>query len=125
LPANDADLENIFIWQEYVNVSTDDEIRVAQTATDQFSVFLFKDKATTNTKAINVSWNGQSDRAPSSSAVYLQIFNRTSGLWETLDSDNATAVNTDFALSGVKSTGLTNYYDANFWVACRVYQEAI
>lgn len=105
-------------------MATSDDVRVAQTATDENALFLFKDKNDNNTEGIEVSWEGQTDYAPSSSTVYLQIFNRTSGDWETLDSDNTTAVDTDFTLTGTQTTGLSNYYDANYWVACRVWQEA-
>ena len=117
-------MENLFTVQEYQDVNIDDGTRVAQTATDEYSVFLFKDRHTNNTDMITVRWNGQSDLAPSSSTAYLQIFNRDSNLWETLDSDSTTGANTDFDLNGIQSVNLTNYYDASNWVAFRVYQEA-
>jgi hypothetical protein len=125
LPANDADLENAFTSQEYTDVYTDDGVRVAQTALDEFAIFEWKDQNTNNTDQIDVQWNGQTDRAPSASTVYLQIYNRNSTTWETLDSDNTTGADTDFDLTGTQAVNLSDYYDASNWISCRVYQEAI
>ena len=104
-------------------MENDDGVRVAQTATDEHAIFLFKDKNDNATDGISVTWNGQTDLAPSSSTVYLQIYNRDSTAWENLDSDSTTGVDTDFDLTGSVSENLDDYYDANNWVACRVYQE--
>ena len=67
-------------------------------------------------------WNGQSNVAPSSYSVYLQIYNRTLDEWETLDTESSVAVNTDFDLTASISASLSDYYDASSWIACRVYQ---
>jgi len=48
----------------------------------------------------------------------------TSGGWETLDSDNTTAVDTEFTLTGTKTTGLSNYYSSDV-VSARVYQVVV
>jgi hypothetical protein len=122
LPADDTDLENAFTGGEYAQVKSDDADRAAQTATDEFAIFEFKDYAGDNT-TLDVTWDGQSDLAPSSSTVYLQIYNQNTTTWETLDSDSATVANTDFELTGSKAD-LTNYKDGNDYVSCRVYQEA-
>lgn len=124
LPVDDTDLETPFTSSDYDDVDADDATRVVQTATGEFSVFLFKDKHTQQ-EQINVTWNGQSDRSPSDSTIYLQIYNRNTPAWETLDSDNSVAADTDFNLSGVVSTSLGDYFDGSFEIACRVYQEAI
>lgn len=123
LPADDTDLENAFTDGEYTQVETDDADRVAQTATDEYSAFLFKDKHTSQ-EDIDVKWNGQSDLAPSDSTIYLQIYNRITPGWETLDSDALTGANADFDLEGQIVADLGDYFDANFWIACRIYQEA-
>jgi hypothetical protein len=123
LAANDADRENAFTPQEYNDVELDDDNFVDQGATDEFAVFLFKDK-NTEQDTINVSWIGKSTLAPSTSIVKLQIYNRNSTTWEDLDSDNATAADTEFTLTGTKSASLGDYFDASFWIACRIWQEA-
>ena len=75
--------------------------------------------------SINVDWNGQSDRSPSDSTIYLQVFNRSTNLWETLDSLEAGDANVDYDMSGSITSNLSNYMDTNLFVSCRVYQEAI
>ncbi len=72
-----------------------------------------------------MTWDGQSSVAPSTSTVYLQVYNRTTGSWETKDSDSTAGADTDFELKTTITANLNNYYDANGWVAYRVYQEAI
>ena len=42
---------------------------------------------------------------------------------ENLDSDNTTAANTEFTLTGSQTTNLTNYYSSN-WIAGRIYQQS-
>jgi len=117
-------LENAFSDSDYDDVETDNAVRVSQSATGEYSAFLFKDKNTSQ-QQINVTWNGQTDRAPSDSTVYLQIYNRDTTSWETIDSDDATGADTDFDLEGEVSADLGDYFDANFEIACRVYQEAV
>ncbi len=125
LPSNnDNNLANIFTTQEYSDVESDDGNRVAQTSAGEYPVFLFKNKNTSQ-ENISITWNGRSDTAPSDSTIYLQIFNRTGLTWETLDSDNITGANTDFTLTATKTTDLGDYFDANFWVSCRIYQQLI
>jgi len=120
---NDNDLENAFTESEYSDIAADDSVRVLQSATDEFSIFLFKDKNTSQ-QNISVTWNGQSDVAPTQSTVYLQIFNRNSNVWETLNSNSVAAANVDFTLIGTKTTNLSHYFDDNNRISCRVYQEA-
>lgn len=69
----------------------------------------------------NLEWEGQSNLAPSSSAVVLQIYNRNTLEWDTVDSDNTTAADTDFTLNA-NVADLTNYKDGNNIISCRVYQ---
>lgn len=122
LPSDDTDLEHAFTSQDYADVSADDTVRVVEEAFVLYGLFLFKDKNTNNTDGITVVWNGQSNVAPSLFPVTLQIFNRISGLWETLDTDNSSNADTDFDLNGSQTTNLSNYYDINDWISCRVYQ---
>ena len=121
LPSDDADLENAFTNSEYDQVDADDADRVAQTATNEYAIFQFKDYAGSNT-TIDVSWDGQSDLAPSSSTVYLQIYNYDTPGWENVDSDGAAAADTDFELTG-QIADLTNYKTAQNTITCRVYQQ--
>jgi hypothetical protein len=122
LPGDDTNLETSFSAQEYNDVATDDTVRVEQTATDQYAIFEFKNKNVNNTDALNLRWNGQTSIAPSQATVYLQIYNRVSLQWDIIDSDNSSDANTDFDLTAIVFSDLTNYYDENYWISCRVYQ---
>lgn len=124
LPTDDADLDTPFISAEYTAVATDDASYVEQTATNEYAVYLFKDHGNVSLGNFTVTWNGQTDKLPSSSAVYLQVYNYVSAEWETLDTDNTTAVDTDFDLTGTIDTNTSDYYDTTGFIACRVYQRA-
>lgn len=113
----------MFGGHDYDDVSTENNVYVTQCATDEYTEFLFKNKHVNSTDGFTTTWKGKTDLAPSDSTVYLQVFNRISGLWETKDSDNTTAANTDFTLTGTVDAGVSDYYDAGNWVAWRVYQE--
>jgi hypothetical protein len=124
LPANDTNLATGFTAQDYADVLTNNEVRVDQSTNGQFAVFLFKDKYS-GTDTIAATWEGQSTLAPSSSTVYLQVYNKNSTTWETIASNNTESANTDFFLKGTVTSNLSDYFDANFWISCRVYQEAV
>ena len=124
MPTDDTDLETAFTCTDYSKVESDDDIYVQQCATDEYALFLFKKQAMNSKGIIILEWKGKTSRACSSSPVYLQIYNRTSKNWETLDSNNTAAANTEFTLSGKRTTNLEEYYDENNWIAYRVYQKA-
>lgn len=124
LPTSDVPLENLFTTSEYTGVATDNDVYVSQTATNEYTVIKFKNKAANSSDEIHVSWRGKSSLAPSSSAVVLQIYNRSGGSWETLTSDNSSPADTEFTLTASKTTNLNQYYDGNNWVSFRVYQLA-
>jgi len=125
LETNDTPLTTQFSEQEYTTVRTDDDNYVDLQGTAQYMKFLFKElnENETNEQKFNIIWRGKSSLAPSSATVYLQVYNRTSGLWETLDSDSTTSANTKFTLTGTKSTNLSGYYDSNYVISVRVYQD--
>lgn len=89
-----------------------------------YNTKFFDNPDTDSNDVIITNWKGKTNLAPSQSTVYLQIYNRNSDSWETLDSDDTTGSDTEFSLSGTQSSNLSDYYDASNWVACRVYQEA-
>jgi hypothetical protein len=71
-----------------------------------------------------LSWLGKTTLAPSSSTVYLQIYNRNTSEWETVDSDNSSSADVSFQLQA-NILDLTNYKDIDTYISCRIYQEAI
>ena len=92
-----------------------------------FSIQVFKDKSHVQQQYIfNITWKGKSDVAPSTIPVVLQIYNRNTPSWEEIARNNTSPANTDFTLTatiGESGQDLANYYDANYWIACRVYQD--
>jgi len=127
LPADDYDLETLFIASEYTKVSIDDADYVDQEG-NFYWVFEFKDQNINNTDKIKVSWKGQTDLAPTVSTVHLQIYNQTDNIWEDLNTDNISNADTDFTLNGSQFAQVDKYYakiGSYYWVSCRVYQQAI
>jgi len=124
LPTTDSNLDNLFTTTEYAEVAEVDDDFATQSATDQYSIYEFKNKGNAPTDNIVVTWVGQSNIAPSLSPVVLQIYNRDSATWETLDTNSTMSANANFSLSGTKTSSLSDYYDGSNWVSCRVYQLA-
>ena len=83
----------------------------------------FKDYAG-ESSSCTLEWEGQTSLVPSLSTVYLQIYNRNTTTWDTVDSDNFSNANTDFILTA-DIANLTNYKDGGNVISCRVYQLAV
>jgi len=122
LPANDTNLETAYSAQDYLDVDTKNDVRVLQSATSQFAIHQFKDVA--DGSSCHLECECQTNCPPSLSTVYLQIYNRNTTSWDTVDSDNTSAINTDFTLTA-DIADLTNYKDGSSVVSCRVHQEDI
>lgn len=127
LESNDTPLATTFSEQDYTDVESDDNVYVDLQGTARYMKFLFKEfnENETNEQKFTITWRGKSSLAPSSAAVYLQVYNRTSGQWETLDSDSSSPANTKFTLEGSKATNLSDYYDEHYVISVRVYQDVM
>ena len=127
LESDDTPLATQFSEQEYIYVGTDDDNYVDLQGTAQYMKFLFKElnENESNEQKFTITWRGKSSLAPSSATVYLQVYNRTSGLWETLDSDSSSPANTKFTLEGSRATNLSDYYDEHYVISVRVYQDGM
>jgi hypothetical protein len=117
-------LAQAFTELEYTYVESEDGFFAIQTTTGRTPLFLLKDK-TNSLMPLIISCRVQSNLASTISPIQLQIYNRTLNAWEILDTNNSSPADINFSLIGSKSINLSNYYDVNFWVACRVYQEPI
>ena len=122
LPGDDTNLETFYSDQDITDVATKDDTRVGQTGKDMYMLHQFKDYIGAITR-IKLEWEGQTSQDPSVETVYLQIYNRDTTTWDTVDFDNSSAVNTDFILTADISD-LTDYKDSNNVISCRVYQSA-
>ncbi len=123
LPGTDADLATVWSTQNYADIGRDDAVRVGLTGSG-YLIHQFKDKNPNGSDLHTVTWNGQSDLAPSGSPVFLQVYNRTLAAWETVATEGAAAANTDFTLIGRTTGNPADYFDASFWTSWRVYQAA-
>jgi hypothetical protein len=121
LPGNDDDLENAYSEQDYTDVSTKNDVRVAQSGYGEYVLHQFKDYVG-DVNSATPEWEGQTNLAPTSATVYLQIYNRNTTTWDTIASNNSSNADTDFTLTNTVSD-LSNYKDASKVISCRVYQE--
>jgi len=104
-------------------VDTDNGVRVGQTADDSnFAIHQFKD-FTGDESTCTLYADLQSDYAPLTSTVYLQIYNYDTTEWDTVDSDGAEDADTDFVLTA-NIPDLTNYKSDGI-MTCRIYQENV
>lgn len=123
LPGNDANL-TIYTATEIDNVSSDNDVYAELVVSGSgYSIHQYKKLHDNNTDKFDITVKLKSSTAPTSSPVYLQVYNRNSASWETLDTESAAAKNTEFTLTGQVNTNLSNYYDANKIISIRVYQE--
>ncbi len=120
LPTNVLDLETAYTAEDYVKVSIKDNIYVDQTATSEYAIHQYKDFASASDRCI-IEWEGKTNCSPTLSTIYLQIFNKNTPAWETIDSDNSSFEDTNFVLTA-SIPDLTNYKDASNVITCRVYQ---
>ena len=104
-------------------METKNDVRVDQDAVSEYAIHQYKEFAGAETK-VTLEWEGQTNRAPSGSTVYLQIYNHNTTTWDTVDSDNSSSSDTDFTLRGGVAD-LTNYKDNSNVISCRIYQLAI
>jgi len=103
-----------------------DDDYVAQPANaPEFAIYLFKDQNTNSTDKFIPTWIGMADYPPSLATVYLQIFNRSTLTWETLDFNNTAGSREEFTLSAWVDTNLGDYYSGSNLVSCRVYQDLV
>lgn len=121
LATTGADRTTLYNPAEFTAVSTDDNVYVEQLGVGYVN-HVFKEVHTTTSDRPTITWKGKTDLDPSTSTVYLQIWNNTGGTWETLDSNNSAAVSTEFTLTGAPVSTMTNYYDSSNIVTWRVYQ---
>lgn len=108
--------------QEELDVATSDDVRVGQSATSQYMVHQFKSFVGQRTYA-DLKAELRSTLVGTSATIYLQIYNRTTSIWDTLDSNSFVAASTDFTFRYSLSS-LTNYKDSRNVISVRVYQLA-
>lgn len=123
LPTTNTDLETMYSDTEELYVSQRDNILVGQPGAGQYMIHQFKNFVGAQTKC-QLEWQGSSELAPSTSPIYLQIYNVVTGSWLTIASDTVSDADTDIQLIG-KVGDATNYKDTSNILTSRIYQLAI
>jgi len=115
-------LEIDYTAQNITDVATSNDVRVCQTATGQYAIHQFK--VYTDFTAVLITCELQTNTATGYSIVYLQIYNRNTATWETINSNGSAAAGVDFILQA-NVPDVTNYIDGSNVISCRVYQLAV
>lgn len=123
LAVDDSDLDTIYTEQEEVKVSAIDTDWVGQEGALVYMLHQFKSFVGDHAFC-TLEWVGKSTLPPSLSAVYFQVYNKSTGLWENFDSNSTSNEDLDFELEA-RIPDTTNYKGANSTISCRVYQLAI
>jgi len=107
-----TNLSIIYTDQEVIDVTSDDGVRVGLTGTSPtYLLHQYKIRANNNNDSMLIHVNLQTTLSPTSSPVYLQIWNVTTSLWETIATEDSTAENVDFYLVGRITSNQNDYYD--------------
>jgi Tfp pilus assembly protein PilW len=85
---------------------------------------MFKDVLDNNTDPFSVTCKLKSTLAPNTNSVYLSIWNRTTSDWEVVAQNTTASANEEFTLYFRKSSGISDYTDANNVIVCDVCQLA-
>lgn len=124
LPNVTTNLATAYTSQNYTDVLTDNNVYVdlSSTSTGYF-LNMFKHAHTNSVDPVTVNVKVKTTLAPSTSTIYLQLWNKTLSQWDTYDTDNTTAVNTELTLTAAENVNQTDYYMTGNFVAARVYQQ--
>lgn len=109
---------------QYGNVSVDDDDYFIERGS-KYMIREYKKTWTNNTDKVTFTWKGRSTLSTLLSPMLMQIYNVNSATWETIANINTIPADTDFQVTATQSTNLSNYYDSNFVVAFRSYQQVI
>ena len=89
LPTDDSTVSSFFTSTDYSDVASIDDTRMdfePSAIEGGYMIKMFRDRNSNNSSQITINWEGQVSITPSSSTVYLQIYNFDSNSWEALDS---------------------------------------
>ncbi|MHA2069985.1 MAG: hypothetical protein ACXABY_36940, partial [Candidatus Thorarchaeota archaeon] len=124
LPSSTSSLTYYLDNTGYTAVATNDNTNYDQaTSSSAYPIFQFNEKHTNNTDLITVDWDGQTSMDCSTSTVQLQVYNINQASWDSLATSTGCTADTDFALNASITTSPGDYYDSNYWVYARVYQD--
>ena len=121
VPDNINDLDILYTEQEEEEVLTRNKVYVGQTGILKYMIHQFKSFVGENTFC-TIEWEGRSSLSATESTVYLQIWNYSDEVWETIDTEIYAPQDINFELSA-QIPVLADYID-NQVISCRVWQFA-
>jgi len=117
---DDSDLSTLYSNNEISIVDNEDDTYVDLSGQDCYLVHLFKISVGVN-KKITIKWVGKTSLSPTLSPVYFEIYNHSTGLWETVDIRYLGSANVNFTLSYKIEAYIENYKKNNN-ISVRVLQ---
>lgn len=87
--------------------------------------YIFALTRSDNTSPTFVQWRGASDVAASTATMTLEVFNLSTGAWESIGTNTSCAASSGCTLTGSPSGTLSNYYELSgsvYWIYFRVSQ---
>lgn len=123
LPITNDELEIPYGAEDDIAVSADDESYVPVTGSTTYLAHEFKKVNNTNQDSIKILVNLKSSLSGSTQPIYLQVWNETDQVWETIATDSTVLANTDVDMTYTISANQTKYYDSSYTVTFRVWQE--
>lgn len=124
LPFTPTNLIDIDTNKNVMNVAIDDGDYFIQYGS-KYMIQEYKMDWTNNTDVPTFTWKGRTTRSTLISPFLIQIYNVTSGQWETLARETRQPADVDFTLRVTQTTNPSNYYDASNIVTFRSYQQVI
>ena len=121
LPIDDSDLMYSYNSTDLENVELLDS-NIVTLKDYGYLIHQFKVLGGNNTYSIKLTWKGYSTMSCVTNPCYLQIYNYTDNVWETIGTNNVTVANALIILNGSKTTDLEKYYNGSLYVLCRIYQ---
>jgi hypothetical protein len=118
---DDSNLSTLYTNNEISIVDNEDGNYVDLSGQDCYLVHLFKIPVGVN-KKITVKWVGKTSLSPTLSPVYFEIYNHSTGIWETVDIRYLGSANVNFTLS-YKIDAYIENYKKNGSISVRVLQK--
>lgn len=122
LPPTNTNLLNSFNAVNYGNEAIDDGDYFIERGA-RYVIQEYRDMHINNTDNITFTWKGRSTLSTLISPILIQIYNFSTGLWETLANQTLTPADIDSQVTVTQSTNVANYYDATNMVTFRSYQQ--
>jgi hypothetical protein len=121
LPTTTDDLPILYTEEEETKVATRDTVYVGQTGALKYMAHQFK-SFVGSAGCCEIEWQGKTSVSATTYPIYLQVFNQSTGLWETKDTNITAVPDVEFEMS-FRLQPPTNYLDSSNVITVRIYQQ--